>query len=242
MSLTDWLKPLRQTILHPQWIAFRTDRSLARELHALARGLVIDIGCADGSRRRFLPAGCRYYGLDYPMTAANWYGTTPDIYGDAQRLPLRDASADTVLLLDVMEHLPNPDRALAEITRVLAADGRFLLQVPFLYPVHDAPLDFARWTEHGLSRAVQEHGLQIVSLQPLGQPGETAAMLLNLAAARACLDWIRRRNPLALLTLLLPLLVPACNLLGWLAGRLAPHSTFMPHSYRLVLRKCTSSS
>lgn len=33
-----------------------------------------------------------------------------------------------------------------------------MLQVPFLYPVHDAPLDFQRWTSHGLRQQIAQQG------------------------------------------------------------------------------------
>jgi SAM-dependent methyltransferase len=137
---------LRNTPLHPQWFAFRQQSSTLGTLMREFNGLVLDIGCADQQIRRFLPVTSRYVGMDYYQTAANWYKTVPHVYGDAQALPFASSSADHILLLDVLEHLPRPENCVAEINRVLKRGGKLVMQAPFVYPIHDAPLDFQRWT------------------------------------------------------------------------------------------------
>lgn len=176
-------------------------------------------------------------GLDFFSTAVGWYGTRPQVFGDGQRLPFAAGGFDTVLLLDVLEHLPDPPACLKEIHRVLAPGGRVVVQVPFLYPIHDAPLDFHRWTLHGLRSLAVESGFTVSEEAILGQPLETAALLGNLALSQAVLSWLRRRNPLAVFVLLLPLVVPLLNLAGWALGALSPTDPIMAHGYRLVLEK-----
>ena len=89
----------RKTPLHPQWFAFlREGRNLERSCASLA-GIVLDVGCAQGIPRRYLPADADYVGLDYYSTATGWYGTRPDVFGDAQSLPFVDSSIDHALLL-----------------------------------------------------------------------------------------------------------------------------------------------
>ena len=73
-----------------------------------------------------------------------------EIFADAQSLPFKNKSIDTILLLDVLEHLPRPEECFEEIYRKSKPNGKVIIQVPFLYPIHDAPLDFRRWTQHGL--------------------------------------------------------------------------------------------
>ncbi len=55
-----------------------------------------------------------------------------DLHIDLQDIDLPDASLDTVLSAHVLEHVPEPDRALAEVRRVLRPGGRLFLQVPLL--------------------------------------------------------------------------------------------------------------
>ncbi len=225
---------LRNTPLHPQWFAFfREERSLRTTCKSLT-GVVLDIGCADGKPRGHLSADAQYVGLDYYSTAKDWYGTRPDLYADAQSLPLSDASVDHSLLLDVLEHLPNPERCLAELSRTLKRGGSLTIQVPFLYPVHDAPLDFHRWTRFGLLLAAEKHGFHVAQEKAIGHPLETAALNANIALSKTVVNWVQQRNPLFLLVIFLPLIVPVINCLAWGLAALGRKDDLMPYAYRMV--------
>jgi SAM-dependent methyltransferase len=225
---------LRNTPLHPQWFAlFREDRKLERICASLS-GIVLDVGCAHGKPRRHLPASAHYLGVDYYSTAREWYGTRPDLFADARSLPLADDSVDHSLLLDVLEHVPHPNRCLAELHRVLKPGGTLTVQVPFLYPVHDAPLDFHRWTRFGLAQAALDHGFRVERESATGRPLETAALTANIALSRSVLSWLERKHPLALTALALPLAVPLINCLGWLFGALNRDDDLMPYAYTVV--------
>jgi ubiquinone/menaquinone biosynthesis C-methylase UbiE len=54
--------------------------------------------------------------------------------GDAERLPFPDASFDVVICSEVLEHLPDVDVALAEITRIVKPGGKFACSVPRYWP------------------------------------------------------------------------------------------------------------
>jgi SAM-dependent methyltransferase len=75
-------------------------------------------------------------------------GFKPDVVGDAERLGFRDASFDTIMVLDVLEHLRRPFLAVDEIVRVLKPGGTLYLTVPFCYPRHG--VEYYRFTELGL--------------------------------------------------------------------------------------------
>lgn len=231
------LSPLRRSFLHPQWLVFRCEERKLDALGEVMTGTVVDIGCAEQKPRTRAPSGCRYIGLDYYLTATQWYHSKVDVFGDAQQLPFASGSVSCVLLLDVIEHLPEPERCIAEIHRILGAQGRLVVDVPFLYPIHDAPLDFHRWTRYGLVRLAERHGFRVDSVEALGSPAETAALLFNLALSRRILQWLEQKNPLVLLGALAPFLVMLANLAGAALGRRSGDGEFMSLGYRLLMSK-----
>lgn len=212
---------VRRTPLHPQWLLGLQTATVAR-LKAVATGRVIDIGCADRWVERQLPPGCEYIGIDYLATGKLMYGARPDLFADAATLPLQDASADTVVILEVVEHLRHPREALHEIARVLRPQGRLMLTMPFLYPIHDAPHDYQRYTAHGLAREIEAAGLRMDRIEPSLGSSETAGLVVNLALGGMGMEAIRRRSPAVLLVPLIALVVPMVNLLAWLVGKLLP--------------------
>jgi SAM-dependent methyltransferase len=56
--------------------------------------------------------------------------------GNAYHLPLPDESVDRVFLVSVLQEVPDPERALAEIARVLRPDGIVSITSEFLDPDH----------------------------------------------------------------------------------------------------------
>jgi SAM-dependent methyltransferase len=83
-------------------------------------------------------------------------------------LPLPSDSFDTVLLMDVLEHLPRPLELFGEISRVLRRGGRLIIGVPFLYWVHEQPYDFYRYTEFALRYMCESNAFEVISLVPYG--------------------------------------------------------------------------
>ena len=124
-----------------------------------------------------------------------------------------------------------------EATRVLRSGGQLILQTPFLYPLHDIPHDFQRWTLPGLEALVQRQGLAVTEQRVFGKPCETAAALTAISLAKGILDSVAHRSPMLLLIPLLVVGIPLVNLFGWLFARLLPADDFMPLGYRLVCTK-----
>ncbi len=89
-------------------------------------------------------------------------GDTTNFETDA--LPYLDASYDTVLSMNVLEHIYNYKWHLSELVRILKPGGKFVMFVPFLYMYHpghnEGLLDCHRYTRDALERMCAEVGLQ----------------------------------------------------------------------------------
>jgi len=74
--------------------------------------------------------------IDHVMREANRRGITnvEPALGDAQSLPYADGSFDAVVLITVLGEIPDQDRALAEVTRVLRPGGRLIVGEMFVDP------------------------------------------------------------------------------------------------------------
>jgi SAM-dependent methyltransferase len=161
-------------------------------LPAHARGRLLDLGCG---KVPLYGAYARFVG---EVTCVDWApGEYIDLSCDlSQPLPFADASFDTLILSDVLEHIPEPERLWREMTRVLAPGGHVIMNVPFYYSVHAHPHDYYRYTNFALERFVQLNGLELRCLVPLGGINEIIADLF--AKAWSKLPWIG--PPLAMLT------------------------------------------
>ena len=108
--------------------------ALARMLDGLEPEIVVEIGAGEGRITEHLVErfpNATVVGLDLPDTnlAEEWDEIdVPMFFGDATRMPFVDNSIDLVVGLEVLEHVPEPQRALADIARVCR--GTAVLSVP----------------------------------------------------------------------------------------------------------------
>lgn len=101
----------------------------------------LDLGCKNSPYSALFP---NRTGMDIE----NGYGV--DIVGDAHSLPFEDNKFDIVLCTEVLEHLHTPEKAVSEMKRVLSPNGQLILTTRFIFPLHDAPNDYFRYTKYGL--------------------------------------------------------------------------------------------
>jgi SAM-dependent methyltransferase len=76
-------------------------------------------------------------------------GPSVQFIADAHRIPLADGAVDAVVVQAVLEHVLEPPLVVSEIERVLAPSGLVYADTPFMWPVHEGPYDFTRYTDSG---------------------------------------------------------------------------------------------
>lgn len=95
-------------------------------------------------------------------------GQGADIIGDLDAgLAVDSCSFDAVLCTEVLEHVADPQRVLAELYRLLVPGGRIAISVPFVGPLHEEPHDHRRPTNHGLAAVLANAEFVDVDVRPL---------------------------------------------------------------------------
>lgn len=154
------------------------DAELARLAPAL-RGIVVEVGAVRVPRGRFTPpVGRVRRWLRVNIDPA----ARPDVVADAAALPLRGASADWVVCVEVLQYVASPDAALREAARVLAPAGAVVLAVPFLHRA-DGPTDRHRFTETRVRELLEGAGLRVDTVSAQGLLFGTLANQTRQAAA-----------------------------------------------------------
>lgn len=84
------------------------------------------------------------------------YDTT-DVLGVGEELPFKDDVFDGVFSLAVLEHVKNPFKCAAEISRVMKPGAKLYCVVPFLQPLHAYPHHYYNMTMEGLKNLFDQY-------------------------------------------------------------------------------------
>lgn len=138
-------------------------RFLARAGETVQPGeLVLDAG-AGRAPYRDLFAHAKYETADFLAVKGKKY-TPPDYVCDLAEIPVEDARFHHVVFTQVLEHIPEPSRVLAELYRVLKPGGTLWLTAPLFYAEHERPYDFFRYTQFGLRRLLEGAGFHVLEM------------------------------------------------------------------------------
>jgi SAM-dependent methyltransferase len=139
-----------------------------RYLPLHAHGRLIDLGCGK------VPLYLAYKNFVTEIVCADWESSRHnsshiDVVCDLNKpLPVAEQSFDTIILSDVLEHIAEPKILIHEMERILKPGGVVLLSVPFLYPIHEAPHDYYRYTEFALRMLLKQARFEILLIEAYG--------------------------------------------------------------------------
>ena len=144
-------------------------------LKTYARGRLADLGCGK------VPLFEAYRQYVSDVTCVDWSNSIHrnpylDIECDLNAsLPMADASFDTIILSDVLEHIHQPGSLWSEMSRILTKGGHVLMNAPFYYPLHEAPHDYYRYTEFSLRKMAETAGFRVILITATGGVPEILA-------------------------------------------------------------------
>ena len=121
------------------WYLTDTDE-VFRGVHISSDDIVVDVGCGDGGAILFCAErGAEIIAVDIDSEViagiasglANSPAKTYSTHvSDSNPLPLSDAIATRVICSEVLEHVDDPEKVLAELVRIGKPGARYLLTVP----------------------------------------------------------------------------------------------------------------
>jgi SAM-dependent methyltransferase len=123
--------------------------------------LVLDAGAGRSPYRKLFDHA-KYEAADFAQLSSKYAAL--DYVCDLTAIPVEDDRFDRIICNQVLEHLPEPGAALAELNRVLKPGGRILLTAPLYFSEHQVPYDFYRYTRYSLRRLFEHAGFQIDSI------------------------------------------------------------------------------
>jgi len=140
---------------------FWARRPFFQSLAPLLRGKVLDVGCGLGEFSRYYPG--EYCGIDSNRFCVEYLqaqGLDCQV-GFAEQIPYPDGSVDGVLLSHVLEHLDQPQQAIAEIRRVLKPGGTLLVITPLQAGFKKDPTHKIYYQAANLNPLLQAEGFTV---------------------------------------------------------------------------------
>jgi SAM-dependent methyltransferase len=128
---------------------------------------VLDAGAGE-CRYQPLFSHVRYVAVDFAQGDPSWNYRLLDVIGRLEQLPFLAATFDVVLSIVVLEHTPEPQRAIEEFARVVKPGGKIYLVIPHMWEEHQKPYDFFRFTSGGIRYLMESAGFQVTAVEPVG--------------------------------------------------------------------------
>lgn len=95
-----------------------------------------------------------------------WDNSKLDIISDIIKIPVNNGSFDNILCTEVFEHIPYPEKAVSEFSRILKNKGKLFLTAPFCSMTHFAPFHFSTgFNKYWYEKILSDNGFEILSLE-----------------------------------------------------------------------------
>ena len=200
---------------------------------------VLDAGCGSGYGAAKLAVEAReVLGIDVSQEAVDYareYYQAPNLRfdrGDCLNIPAADGSFDLVVAFEIIEHLSDWRRFLAEVRRVLAPDGQFVVSTPNLLYYAEARAGLGPNPFHVHEFEFHEFRAELESVFPnvaLYLENHTDAIVFTEAAGTGSMD--AALDQVAATPEKAHFFVAVC---GSAAGRTVPGLTWVPRAANML--------
>jgi SAM-dependent methyltransferase len=194
-------------------------------------GMLLDFGCGRKPYKNLFTVD-QYVGVDIEVSGHSHTNSEIDVFYDGKTIPFPDKTFDSFLCSEVFEHLFNMEEILTEIHRVTKPGGRGLITVPFAWPEHEVPYDYARYTSFAMRTILEKKGFNILSLEKNGHFFECIVQLTTLYTYMLFHTRSQTLNTLCTFLFISPL-----NIVGYLLAAVFPKRSELFHNLIIVIEK-----
>ena len=130
-------------------------------------GKTIDLGAKNGKASYYRFFNLKYSEIDYVdinPTESNVLKLDLE-----KNLPISDKSYNSVLAINLFEHIFNIQNLIEEIYRILDDEGKLIGSTPFMKEYHSDPNDFYRYTQDFYKKMFEKVGFVNIELILVGQ-------------------------------------------------------------------------
>lgn len=129
----------------PTMARMTLNREFQRLVPEVKKGKVLEIGAGKyNNQRDKIDNGGQYFSFNL------LFSEEPDISGDASYMPIKENCIDSIVMLEVLEHIVTPSLVIQECHRVLKPGGTIICSTRFICPQHGAPHDYFRYTSDSI--------------------------------------------------------------------------------------------
>jgi SAM-dependent methyltransferase len=227
------LTSAKTSLSDPDYLVYRyLFRDLRLAIYEFGIGKVLDIGCGNKPYESLFDNATSYTGCDIVQSSDN----RVDVICPSTDIPLQDEGYDTVFSTQVLEHVEDHGKMLSEAFRLLKPGGNIILSAPMVWPHHEEPYDFFRFTRYGLEYLFKKTGFTDIRIQQNGGKWATIGQLRQTVWGQTT----RRRNTVfrkILFVFYKYCLKYLINMRYSLLERLEPDDDFITLNYVITARK-----
>lgn len=130
--------------------------------------LVLDAGAGDCQYKKFFNHA-KYESTDFDDVFDTSYKNKHTFVCSLDNIPKKDKNYDVIINTQVLEHVPNPQKVLNELNRVLKPNGKLFLTTPQCWGIHGKePYNYFFFTKFGLKELLENAGFKIKFIKPRG--------------------------------------------------------------------------
>jgi|SRR3989344_2154220 len=155
MSKKDIMRVMKNTV----YFLFETGKLKRKSIETFAKSIknkkILEIGSGKKDKSKYHYSTKNFFDKSNTFIQSD---INPE-YGhkviDVTKMKYKE-EFDIIICISVLEHVYNFDKAVKNLYNSLKSGGILILYLPFLYPLHDEPHDYWRFTEHSIRRLLKD--------------------------------------------------------------------------------------